>query len=167
MAADIITKMDDYAGNDQYQAFYTQKIDWSTEACEGTQIHLRPGRTYQCAPSKHPKTGTTHQWAPSTFASSSNTATETQYPTTRRLLLSSPGGLSGQGINFGAVINQYICASESHNGIDPSGVRLSTNLQRQQPKPDVNGSVCFAGDITIFSYDRPGDDERGRFSGDL
>lgn len=157
-ASGTFTNMDNYAGDERYAAIYSQTIEWSNEACDGASIYPRPGRTYECATIKAPK-----NWHdPSMGTIDVGLGRVLEYgdwdadPSTRRLLLSNPGGPGGAGLNFGAVINQYIGAGESHNGIgiDPRGVGLSTNLQCQQPEPDIEGGISTDGDATDFTRDQ-------------
>lgn len=155
--AGTFTNMDNFSGDERYADVFNQKIEWSAEACEKATTYPRPGRTYECAVVQAPLDW--HNPEKGTIDVGIGRVLEygdwNDETKTRRLLISNPGGPGGDGLNFGAVINQYIGAGESHTGIgiDPRGVGLSKNLQCTKPGAPVEGSAWFDGDSASFTYE--------------
>lgn len=154
-SATQLTDLDDHSGDERYAEFYNQTVTWKGELCEG-HSYPRPGRTYECAVVKAPL-----DWDnPEKGSINVGIGRVLEYGdwsegSKHRLLISNPGGPGGNGLNFGAVIHNYMGATDTHNGIgiDPRGVGLSTNLLCPKGPEEAPGTAWADGDKTSFTYD--------------
>lgn len=150
-AANELVNLDNFSGDQRYQKFFQQEVDWSAENCPvDLSEFFEPGVTAECASITAPL-----DWhnpdAGVIKVSAGKRVVAGQTPD--RLLLSNPGGPGGEGLFFGLLSVPVLAdtgAQHLHVGVSPRGTGASTPLKCEFPEPIKNG-IDADGDSRTFT----------------